>query len=99
MKIEQNILDAAATLAGHGQPEFYGYLMARTLDDGKPWWRITGHGTLYRALDRLIDAGYLERRWETNDEMNGQERPRRRYYKLTTEGARRAAPASPEGES
>jgi PadR family transcriptional regulator PadR len=43
-------------------------------------------GTIYPILDRLLKAGWLERRWEEIDPvMEG--RPRRRLYCLTAIGA------------
>jgi PadR family transcriptional regulator, regulatory protein PadR len=44
-------------------------------------------GTLYPILVRLEDAGWLTSRWESeNPALLG--RPRRRYYRVTAEGAR-----------
>jgi DNA-binding PadR family transcriptional regulator len=43
-------------------------------------------GTIYPILDRLLKAGWLERRWEDVDPaVEG--RPRRRLYRLTRVGA------------
>ncbi|WP_370132597.1 PadR family transcriptional regulator [Streptacidiphilus sp. EB103A] len=44
-------------------------------------------GTLYPMLARLIEAGWIEARWENPAEAEGTGRPRRHYYGLTTEGA------------
>ncbi|MFF4026307.1 PadR family transcriptional regulator [Nocardia elegans] len=54
---------------------FYGYDLSKS----------TGikSGTLYPLLVRLEEAGWLESGWELA-EVAG--RPRRRFYKLTTEG-------------
>jgi len=56
--------------------------------------RSTGlaSGTLYPILLRLEDAGWVESRWETEDpsELG---RPRRRLYRITGVGARRARSA------
>lgn len=43
-------------------------------------------GTIYPILGRLLDAGWLERRWEPIDPV-AEGRPRRRLYKLTGVGA------------
>jgi DNA-binding PadR family transcriptional regulator len=45
----------------------------------------TGHGTgtIYPALDRLLQAGWIEDRWE---EPAPQDRPRRRFYTITSAG-------------
>jgi PadR family transcriptional regulator, regulatory protein PadR len=45
-------------------------------------------GTLYPILGRLADRGWLETRWE-QDPPEG--RPRRHLYRLTADGAARAA--------
>lgn len=45
----------------------------------------TGHGTgtIYPALDRLMQARWIEDRWE---EPPPADRPRRRYYTITSAG-------------
>jgi len=43
-------------------------------------------GTIYPTLDRLLKAGWLERRWEDIDPKT-EGRPRRRLYRLTGLGA------------
>jgi len=43
-------------------------------------------GTIYPILDRLLKAGWLERRWEQIDPV-AEGRPRRRLYRLTGVGA------------
>jgi PadR family transcriptional regulator, regulatory protein PadR len=42
-----------------------------------------GTGTVYPALDRLMTAGWIEDRWE---EPAPADRPRRRYYAITSAG-------------
>jgi DNA-binding PadR family transcriptional regulator len=54
--------------------------------------------TVYRVLDRLEDAGWITGSWEVLPA--GQNRPRRRYYRLTAAGveaarAQRPVPAVP----
>ena len=63
-------------------------LMSAPPDD--PVWGLklceqTGHGsgTIYPALDRLLQAGWIEDRWE---EPAPADRPRRRYYSVSTDG-------------
>jgi DNA-binding PadR family transcriptional regulator len=46
-------------------------------------------GTIHPILARLEKAGWLESSWEVID-PRAQGRPRRRYYKLSSEGAERA---------
>lgn len=60
------------------------------------WWygydigRRTGlsSGTLYPLLARLADRSYLETRWESDPPPG---RPPRHLYRLTADGAQRAA--------
>lgn len=63
-------------------------LMSAPPDD--PVWGLklceqTGHGsgTIYPALDRLLQAGWIEDRWE---EPTPADRPRRRYYSVSADG-------------
>ena len=63
-------------------------LMSAPPDD--PVWGLklceqTGHGsgTIYPALDRLLQAGWIEDRWE---EPAPADRPRRRYYSVSADG-------------
>jgi len=85
IQIEVDILRAAEVLRRHGIREFHGYLLAKTVRADEPRTLI-GHGTLYRALLRLEERGYLTSRWE---EATTQERgPRRRLYEITQEGQR-----------
>jgi DNA-binding PadR family transcriptional regulator len=50
--------------------------------------RLTGlqSGTLYPMLDRLERLGWLTSYWQDATEVAGG-RPRRRYYRLTADGA------------
>jgi PadR family transcriptional regulator PadR len=66
----------------HGRPADwrYGYDIARETG--------LASGTLYPILGRLADRGWLETRWE-QDPPEG--RPRRHLYRLTADGAARAA--------
>jgi DNA-binding PadR family transcriptional regulator len=49
---------------------------------------ITGvpGGTVYPALRRLEDAGYLTSEWEEQSIAQSEPRPARKYYELTREG-------------
>jgi len=49
-------------------------------------------GTIHPILARLEKAGWLESRWEEAD-PHAQGRPRRRYYRLSPDGAARARAA------
>jgi len=48
---------------------------------------FTAHGTLYKALGRMEDAGLLESHWEDPDVAVAEGRPRRRLYRVTPLGA------------
>ncbi|MCD7441252.1 PadR family transcriptional regulator [Streptomyces lincolnensis] len=45
------------------------------------------NGTLFPLLERLRQAGWVERYWEQDDIAEAEGRPRRRFYRLTTKGA------------
>jgi PadR family transcriptional regulator, regulatory protein PadR len=49
-------------------------------------------GTIHPILARLEGLGWVESRWEDGD-PHEQGRPRRRYYRLTSDGAERARDA------
>lgn len=53
-------------------------------------------GTLFPLLERLLQAGWVERYWERDEPAEAEGRPRRRYYKLTAAGAERAPQALAE---
>lgn len=67
-------------LAGDPGHWWYGYDIARRTG--------LGSGTLYPLLARLADRSYLETRWESDPPPG---RPPRHLYRLTADGARRAA--------
>jgi PadR family transcriptional regulator PadR len=91
--LERHILEAAVTLRGRGLAEAHGFLLAKTIGDGADAKRLTSYGTLYKALDRLERAGYLESRWEAPDYAAEAARPRRRFYRITGMGERALAEA------
>ena len=47
-------------------------------------------GTIHPILARLEGLGWLESRWEDEVDARQEGRPRRRYYRMTTDGAERA---------
>jgi DNA-binding PadR family transcriptional regulator len=47
-------------------------------------------GTIYPILQRLRGAGWITDRWEDADIAHAENRPPRRYYRLTLEGRARA---------
>jgi len=85
LPLEVDVLEAAITLAGTADPEFHGFAVAKNLADGDPR-RLTAHGTLYKALGRLADAGLLSCRWEDPAIAEAEGRPRRRLYRITGQG-------------
>lgn len=91
--IEADILGAAIGLAAAGRDEFHGYELAQKATGAQ--LASVGPGTIYRALQRLEQMGFLEGRWEAARIATAQGRPRRRYYRLTAEG-RRTTPATDE---
>jgi len=50
-------------------------------------------GTIYPIVARLEQLGWVESSWEDPGEHVAQGRPRRRYYRLTEEGAEQARDA------
>jgi PadR family transcriptional regulator PadR len=56
---------------------------------------ITGmpSGTVYPALRRLEETGYLASKWEAERAAFAQNRPRRKYYELTRAGREALAAA------
>jgi PadR family transcriptional regulator PadR len=80
--LEHSILDAAVRLCREGG-EFYGFQIAKEIEDREGARRLTGLGTLYRALDWLQQHGYLSRQWEDPAIAAQENRPRRRLYQVT----------------
>lgn len=91
LPIELSILASAVELARVGTMEFYGYAMAKEIRDLQGARQLTGHGTLYRALDRLAKLGLIESRWEDSEVAALEDRPRRRMYRVTALGERAQA--------
>lgn len=48
------------------------------------------NGTLFPVLERLRQAGWVERYWEHDEVAEAEGRPRRRYFKLSEKGAQEA---------
>jgi PadR family transcriptional regulator PadR len=92
LPLELEILERG--LAMKSADEFYGYSIAQALSEGGHG--LTAHGTLYKALSRMVEAGLLTAEWETAI-VDG--RPRRRIYAVTGDGervAREARAAQPQ---
>jgi PadR family transcriptional regulator, regulatory protein PadR len=88
LPIEVDILEAGLSRRRDENDEFHGFELAQQIAGGR---RLTAHGTLYKALGRLEDAGLLASRWEEEALATQEGRPRRRLYTVTGEGARRLA--------
>lgn len=88
LPIEIAILRAAVHQAMVSNPEFHGFELARLLAEADHSRRLTAHGTLYKALGRLADAGMLDSRWEDAETALAAGRPRRRLYSVTGIGER-----------
>ena len=84
--LEVAILSAGLELRNAGEPEFHGFLLAKELREQDEARRLTAHGTLYKALDRMERAGLLDSRWEAPEIAAAQGRPRRRLYRVTGNG-------------
>ncbi len=78
-RLTQQTLKVLGTLMSR-QSELSGAEIAKLLQ--------LSSGTLYPILYRLEEFGWLDSRWEIGDPAS-LGRPRRRYYRITGEGARR----------
>jgi DNA-binding PadR family transcriptional regulator len=80
---ERQLLEAALELRRKRVDQFHGYLLMACLEKK---FQLVGPGfsTLYRALRRLDEMGFLKS-WWVNPAEGGEARPRR-MYKLTMKG-------------
>ena len=92
LPLEAQILETALSLLRGGRRTFHGFGVADALRERTGSRGLTAHGTLYKALGRLEEAGLLTSSWE--DPGTAQGRPRRRLYQLTSAGVRAAESAS-----
>jgi DNA-binding PadR family transcriptional regulator len=63
----------------------HGYRIKREVEERSGGEIRLGPGTLYEAVQRLEDAGYIEETTGAEDPENGQV-AQRRYYRLTPDG-------------
>jgi DNA-binding PadR family transcriptional regulator len=63
----------------------HGYAIKQAVDERSAGEIRLGPGTLYEAIQRLEDAGYIEEASPRDDPRDGQE-AQRRYYRLTADG-------------
>lgn len=82
LPLEYRILEIAA----RSREELHGFALATRLAPGDDQKKLVGHGTLYKALDRLREQGLVEARWEDPAIAEQERRPRRRLYKITDAG-------------
>jgi PadR family transcriptional regulator PadR len=88
------------TLSG-GRPRlgFGTITLLRSLDEGSRFgfdlMDATGltSGTVYPALDRLEDLGFVKSHWEDEAVAHGEGRPARRYFVITRRGGKALADA------
>ncbi|WP_344371776.1 PadR family transcriptional regulator [Agromyces tropicus] len=83
--LEVDILGAGIELQAEGD-DVYGFALAKRIAERADAAALTAHGTLYKALGRLSDAGLLESRWEDASIAEEDGRPRRRLYRVTGAG-------------
>jgi len=86
LDLEVGILAVMVDAPGSTGSEVHGFALAQRLAGQWGSRRLTGHGTLYKALGRLEDSGLLESRWEDPEQAEAEGRPRRRLYRVTAEG-------------
>lgn len=85
LPLETEILEVALSMLRSGQATFHGFGLAQTMRAQAGSRSLTGHGTLYKALNRLEEFGLLASSWE--DAAAAEGRPRRRLYELSRQGA------------
>lgn len=84
LPLEAEILSAVASRGGRGA---HGFLIAQDLAGEEESKALVGHGTLYKALDRLRTRGLLTAEWEDPAAAEAAGRPRRKLYWITAAGA------------
>lgn len=83
--LEVDILGAGMDLQA-ADGDFYGFALAKHIAERSDAAALTAHGTLYKALARLTQAGLLESTWEDATLSENEGRPRRRLYRVTGAG-------------
>lgn len=87
LPLEVAICMTARDITRRRQKEFHGYEIAKHLSDVGDSRLLVAYGTLYRALGRLEEMGFVESRWEDPAISANENRPRRRLYSLTALGS------------
>jgi DNA-binding PadR family transcriptional regulator len=93
LPIELDILEVSIDTAAVGDGWLHGYAIAKHISQGRDARPLTAHGTLYKALARLHEAGHLEHCWEEPEVALSEGRPRRRLYRVTGLGRQAYAAA------
>ena len=91
--LEISILEAGLELRKRDIAEFHGFMIAKVMKEREGARLLTAYGTLYKALDRLEKGGLLASHWEDPLIAASENRPRRRFYKVTAAGAKALAKA------
>jgi PadR family transcriptional regulator, regulatory protein PadR len=91
LPLEVDILEAGLELRRTGGARFHGFQLAKQIADHAGPRPLTAHGTLYKALQRLEEAGLLQSQWEDPNIAATEGRPRRRLYEVTGAGERALA--------
>jgi len=86
LPLELRILESGLQLQTPDEG-FHGFLLASRMATTDDTARLTAHGTLYKALARMTEAGLLDSTWEDPSLAEAAGRPRRRLYRVTPEGA------------
>lgn len=89
--IENEILAEAHRLSLAGWSQFHGYELKKAMGASREGGVEPGTSTLYRALLRLEDLGWLSSSWEDPAVAHDEGRPPRRLYRLTMAGVRARA--------
>jgi PadR family transcriptional regulator, regulatory protein PadR len=93
LPIEVDILEAALDLRSRGEQSFHGFGIAQEMASRERARSLTSHGTLYKALGRMEDAGLLVSNWEDPQVAVDEGRPPRRLYEVSGAGERAYARA------
>ncbi len=95
LPLELRILESGLHLQTSDQG-FHGFLLAAKMAETDDSASLIAHGTLYKALARMTEAGLLDANWEDPALAEAAGRPRRKLYRVTPEGAVALAAARAE---
>ncbi len=91
LPIELEILSAMISGRAQGAERLHGYALAKQIREQTGARTLIGHGTLYKALDRLEAQAFLRSEWEDPAVAAAENRPRRRLYEITGVGQAKLA--------